>query len=111
MILCVFEERTGRFDSELFITSTRTYSVDVRNGRRRKIVIHHEIYAFEVDASTHELRTDQHPDLTLSEATHDIVSLKKKNITSLYEFCDSDFNRTATKKEKESFTCVIVLSA
>lgn len=61
-----------------------TYSVNVRDGRRREIVIYNEIYAFKVYTSAHQFCTDQDPNLSFSKATHDIVSLEKYNMINVF---------------------------
>lgn len=77
--------------------SPRTYSVDVRNGGWWKVVIYDKIYAFKIYASTHQLCTNQHPDFTFSEATHDIISLEKKGmIMDLCNWCN--FNRQLSEE-------------
>lgn len=58
-----------------------TYSVDVRDSRRREIIIYDEVHAFEIDASAHQLCANQNPDFALPEAANDIVTLRKKKIT------------------------------
>lgn len=53
-----------------------TYTMDIRNSRRRKIVIYHKINAFEVDTTTHQFCTNQNPDFSFSKCSYSIISLK-----------------------------------
>ena len=40
-----------------------TDSVNIGHGRRREVVVEHQVDAFEINSAPHELSGDQHPDL------------------------------------------------
>lgn len=55
---------------------TQTNSVDVANGRRGEIIVNNEIDSLKVDTATHQLSTDENPNLTRAETFNNIVALK-----------------------------------
>ena len=59
-----------------------TDSVDVADGGGGEVVVDDQVDAFEVNTSTHQLCTHQHPHLALHEAAYCVVTLKPAHISS-----------------------------
>ncbi len=55
-----------------------TYSVYIADGTGREVIVDYEVDSLEVHAAAHQLRTDQHPDLSRPETLHYVVSLEGK---------------------------------
>ena len=53
--------------------------VDVANSGCREVVIDDHVYPLEVNATAHQLRGYQHPDLAGTETSHNVVTLKESN--------------------------------
>ena len=52
-----------------------TYAMDVADGTVWEVVIDDEVDALEVHATSHEVGTDEHPDLAAAECCHHFVTL------------------------------------
>lgn len=55
---------------------TQTNSVNVANGRRRKVIVDNQVNSLKIDTSTHQLSTNENPNLTRAETFNNIVTLK-----------------------------------
>lgn len=55
-------------------------SMNIRDRRRRKVIVYHQINTLKVNTTAHQLRAYQHPDAALPEATHHVVALRLRAI-------------------------------
>lgn len=55
--------------------------MNVLHSTGRKVVVHHQVDAFEIDPTSHERRADEHPDFTCTKAADHVISLKDNNRT------------------------------
>ena len=53
-----------------------TYSVDVADSTVGEVVVDDKVYTFEIHSSSHEVCTNEHPDLATAESCDHVVTLK-----------------------------------
>ena len=61
--------------------------MDVADGTIGEVVVDNKVHSFKVDASPHQLRTDENPDLPQPETCYDIVSLYHQAVYLSAEEC------------------------